>query len=149
VIRLHQARGRLLAGDFDRAAAEYRDAAERLGQHYPPHDHRVINARAGRAVAITRLGDVQTGENELRNALELRRQASSADDLSVATVESALGECLTAQRRFDEAESLLLPASETLKRRLPADDSRVAETRTRLAGLYESWGKPELAEKHR
>ena len=149
VIKLDKARGRLFAGDAEGAAAEYRDATEHLAQYYAPHDSRVITARAGRAVALTRLGDVKAGETELRSALELRRQNSSADDVTVATVESALGECLTAQRRFDEAESLLPAALETLKRRLPADDTRVTETRARLANLYEGWGKPKLAEKHR
>ena len=149
VIKLEKARGRLFAGNTEGAAAEYREAAEHLAPYYAPHDNRVIGARAGRAVALTRLGDAPAGETELRGALELRRQASSADDVTVATVESALGECLTAQRRFEEAESFLLAASETQKKRLPAHDTRVAETRVRLANLYDAWGKPELAEKHR
>ncbi len=149
VIKLDKARGRLFTGDLDGAAAEYAEAAEHLERYYPPHDGRVISARAGRAVAVTRLGDAQAGETELRSALELHRQAPSADAVAVAIAESALGECLTAQRRFDEAESLLLPAAETLKNRLRAHDTRVAETRARLANLYERWGKPELAEKHR
>ena len=149
LIKLDKARGRLFTGDTDGAAAEYGEAAEHLGRYYAPHDHRVISARAGRAVALTRLGHAQAAEAELRNALELRREASSADDVAVATVESALGECLAAQRRFDEAEAFLVNASKTFKRQLPANDTRIAETRARLANLYDAWSKPVLAEKHR
>jgi hypothetical protein len=60
-----------------------------------------------------------------------------------------LGGSLTAQRRFDEAESQLLSAYDGLVSvgsRIPAPEKPViAHTIERLAALYHAWGKDDRA----
>ncbi len=59
-----------------------------------------------------------------------------------------LGECLTALRRFDEAEAHLIAARSACGCGDDACDySPVIEERFVL--LYEAWGKPDLARQHR
>ncbi|MGI8640222.1 MAG: tetratricopeptide repeat protein [Pyrinomonadaceae bacterium] len=58
---------------------------------------------------------------------------------------SALGECLTTQRRFDEAESLLLESYENLKNSQGAENPRTKIALRRVSMLYEDWGKTKAA----
>ncbi|MEP7345789.1 MAG: hypothetical protein ABI877_10995, partial [Gemmatimonadaceae bacterium] len=54
---------------------------------------------------------------------------------------AALGFCLTRQRRFAEAEPVLLQAESGLRSLLPASARHQALTITWLVNLYEQWGK--------
>ena len=76
-------------------------------------------------------------------ARNLNRQSERAIDLAVLL--SLLGESLTAQRRFAEAETALLEAYETQQARVLPQQAGLVETRRRLAALYESWGRPDRA----
>ncbi len=58
---------------------------------------------------------------------------------------SLLGDCLTRQKKFADAEPLLLASQEGLVRSKGCPPDRVAEGRARLARLYDAWGKPEKA----
>jgi hypothetical protein len=59
-----------------------------------------------------------------------------------------LGESLTAERRFAEAETLLLKAYEIQKARVLPQESNLIETRRRLAELYRTWGKTDEARQY-
>jgi hypothetical protein len=65
--------------------------------------------------------------------------------LSTANAEGALGECLTTEKRFAEAEPLLLRSYAETKNNLGEQDSRTMEAHQRLKILYEAWHKPERA----
>ena len=56
-----------------------------------------------------------------------------------------LGACLTAERRYPEAEALLLRAHAGLETSRGRDHERTVETRERLVALYEAWGRPDRA----
>lgn len=56
-----------------------------------------------------------------------------------------LGECLEAQNRYEEAETLLLESHAAMNKAMGANDPRVQSARLRLFKLYEAWGKPEQA----
>jgi hypothetical protein len=56
---------------------------------------------------------------------------------------------LTAQKRYDDAESLLVKSYNELKAKLGNQDKRTTEARQRLAKLYEDWNKPEQAAQFR
>ena len=58
-----------------------------------------------------------------------------------ATAESSLGECLTLQRRFAEAEIFLKHGNEVLQTKLGDKDPVTVEAVKQLAILYEVWGK--------
>jgi len=62
---------------------------------------------------------------------------------------SALGENLIFQKRFPEAEQLLLESYQNLKNSQGAQNPRTILAQNCLTGLYEVWNKPEQTEKFR
>jgi hypothetical protein len=60
--------------------------------------------------------------------------------------EGALGECLTSQRRYAEAEPLLLRSYATIKNVQGEHGSSTLARR--LMTLYQSWGKPDEAARY-
>jgi hypothetical protein len=70
--------------------------------------------------------------------------SSSANGIS----EGALGECLASQRRYAEAEPLLLRSYATIKNVQGEHGSSTLEAARRLMTLYQSWGKPDEAARY-
>lgn len=62
---------------------------------------------------------------------------------------SALGECLTIQQRYNEAEPLLVWSYESLKNSQGANNPRTRLALQRLVELYEKWPKLDLAARYR
>ena len=90
-------------------------------------------------VGLTRTNQPREGEPYLREALDIRRKTPKS--YLVSESQSALGECLTAQKRFAEAEPLLTRGYNDLKLKLGEKDQRVVEARKRLGSLYKAWDK--------
>jgi eukaryotic-like serine/threonine-protein kinase len=66
-----------------------------------------------------------------------------------ALARSALGECLATQKRFAEAEPLLLDSYQTLKKSQGATNPPTQIARQRLVTLYEACGRVDKAEQYR
>ncbi|MGH7935970.1 MAG: tetratricopeptide repeat protein [Chthoniobacterales bacterium] len=62
---------------------------------------------------------------------------------------TALGEHLTRQGRYVDAEPLLLSDYECLRALQGLDSPRTQLALRRLVALYQGWGKPGLAERYR
>ncbi len=73
----------------------------------------------------------------------LRRQALPEGSWLIGSGESILGESLTMQGRFEEAEALLLDGCALMCNDPEAPDENKREGIERLIGLYEAWGKPQ------
>jgi len=136
-------------GKYDEAASAAREALEiatpDLGEDHPQiATYKITLARvhlAGR--------DPNGAEPLLRGALRIRERAFPPGDWRIGVPRSLLGETLTALGRYDEAERLLIDARAALKD-IPGQQGREAEaTRTRLATLYEAWGRPDKAAAYR
>ena len=91
-------------------------------------------------------------ELKLRQALTIL-QKTQPDDWSTFDTESALGEALVIQKKYAEAEPLLLSGYEGQRLRedtMPdRDKPRVRRALERIVQLYEAWGKPDEAERWR
>jgi serine/threonine protein kinase len=98
-----------------------------------------------KGLILDKTGKSHEGERILREALKLRVESLPGEHFWIALAKDALGECLTTQRRFDEAEPLLLESYSTLDARLGRHDPRTVEAIVRLVSLYQAWGKPEQA----
>ena len=76
-------------------------------------------------------------------------EKTSPDDWSLLNTESMLGGALAGQKKFQEAEPLLLEGYSGMKDREakipPAAKTRLAESLKRLVQLYDDWGKPDQA----
>jgi tetratricopeptide (TPR) repeat protein/tRNA A-37 threonylcarbamoyl transferase component Bud32 len=87
-------------------------------------------------------------EPPLRTCLAIR-QGTQPDAWSTFNARSLLGEALARQKRYAEAEPLLLAGHEGLEARArtvpPQAQHSLTEALERLVQLYDAWGKPEQA----
>jgi hypothetical protein len=78
-----------------------------------------------------------------------RRRTVVDDDWSIATAKALLGSSLVAQRRYADAEVVLLEARRDLDGQPRPSARDVKTTIGGLVQLYEAWGKPEAAAAYR
>lgn len=89
-------------------------------------------------------------EGLIRASLESLYEIHANTDLVVAITESTLGENLTFQRRFAEAEPLLLRAHDVILDHVQREDNfNVVESLFRIVIMYDLWDKPEKAASYR
>lgn len=115
-------------------------AEESLG---PDHFERAVYVR-GLASVLLDQGRVAEAEPLAREAVAIFRQATP-DSWRVADAESVLGGCLAAQKRYAEAEPMLVRAYEALAKDQGDGSRRAGEALDRVVVLYKAWGKPERA----
>jgi serine/threonine-protein kinase len=104
-------------------------------------------------------GEAATAEPLIRDALRIRliapqtvpnrRRIVPEDDWSIGAARSLLGASLTAQKRYGDAEAVLLEARRDLEA-MPSPPQPVTRaTVTRLVALYSAWGKAAEADRYR
>jgi eukaryotic-like serine/threonine-protein kinase len=98
---------------------------------------------------LNRTGKSKEGETNLREAVKLRTESLPKEHFWIAVANSALGECLTTQKRYKEAEPLLLESYESLKNSQGANNPRTKLALQRLIAPYQNWGNPEKATEFR
>jgi eukaryotic-like serine/threonine-protein kinase len=140
--------GQVLQEKGDAVGAEkcYREAlviadAAKLG---PYHQERAAYLRN---LAITLLALKRPAEAEAvaRQAVAILRKAEQPVATKIAEAESVLGGALAAQRRFEEAEPLLVQSYPVLAQDQEGGAKRASEALKRTTDLYIAWGKPERA----
>ena len=124
----------------------------------PDHPLVAIYAINLAAVELARNRTV-AAEELLRTALPIRarapglvpsrRRTISEDDWSVATTTALLGATLVTQRRYQEAEAILLQARRDLEIQPQPSARDVNATMSGLVQLYEAWGKRDAAAAYR
>ena len=97
---------------------------------------------------LNKTGRSRQAETYLREALAIRTRFLPAGNQLIRISEGALGECLTPQRRYAEAEPLLLRSYATIKNVQGEHGSSTLEAARRLMTLYQSWGKPDEASRY-
>jgi serine/threonine-protein kinase len=98
---------------------------------------------------LAKTGQPQEGEKILREAVKIRTDLLPKGHYWVALTNSALGECLTIEKRYNEAEPLLLESYEALKSSQGASNPRTQIALQRLITLYEEWGRLDAASAYR
>src|SRR5205814_7193683 len=97
---------------------------------------------------LAKTGSPQEGEKILREAVKIRTESLPKEHYWVALANSALGECLTIEKRYNEAEPLLVGSYESLKNSQGANNPRTRLALERLVSLYKKWQKPDLAARY-
>ena len=104
------------------------------------------------ASALLVLGRIHLGRDDpaaaeplLRECVAACRERMPPGHWRIAAAQSELGSCLTALRRYEEAEGLLLDSFAVLNDANPGNPSLVRQTAERLVRLYEAWQKPDRA----
>ena len=138
-----------LKGDYASAETEDRVSLVLLHKYLPPGNLLVASTDVTLGLALTREHKAIEGESYLREALAIRQKILLKDDVLIPYAASALGECLTAQKRYAEAEPLLSDSYNQLHSKLGDENKRTVEARQRLAKLYDEWNKPDQAAQFR
>jgi serine/threonine-protein kinase len=134
-----------LAEAQDKVTETLKIYRESFGVHYDNYPTALIT----QGLILNKTGKSKEGETILREAIRLRTESLPKDHFWVAVANDALGECLTTQKRFAEAEPLLVESYSTLNTRLGQQDPRTKEALRRLVELYDLWGKPAQAAQYR
>lgn len=117
---------------------------EILGEDHPD----TLRAMGGLALSYQDAGRLDEAETLFRQYITVRGKRS-AQDWRFFFVQSALGRILAGQKKYSEAESLLLASHEGLEitgsSLSESEAKRLKSVRESLAELYRDWGKPEKA----
>jgi tetratricopeptide (TPR) repeat protein len=92
---------------------------------------------------------VMEAEKLLREAVQIRAQNAPETHFVRAVADGELSEFLAIQKRFDQAEPLLLHSYEALKKSQSPNSRRLRIALERLVALYDRWGKPQIANQYR
>jgi hypothetical protein len=138
-------------GGLDRAIASLRQA-QTLVQPHDMFERRVVETFLVKY--LNEKGDLAGAETVLRDGVNQRQTALPKGHPEIAAARVNLAAFLMSQKRYADAEPLLLAAHEGLKAHPQAAASaalarRRADAAERLARLYEATGKPAEAAKWR
>jgi len=112
-----------------------------------PRDSPILaTTLAMRAQVLLATGRAAEAEADAREAVAIREKLPPTH-WGRALAASLLGECLAAQKKFVEAEPILLASCESLRGNADASQARRDNARERVRKLYTAWGKPDLAAK--
>ncbi len=127
------------------AEAAMREALTIQELRLVPGHYEIGRSRHFLAYALMRQNRCDEAEPLFRRAIEeLKDQPSFSQARRSAHAQIDLTDCLVKQQRFEEAETLMLEAVEWLRQR--GDSTQLVRIATKLARLYEVWGKPDQAE---
>jgi len=141
--------GAVYAGAKDYANAEkaYAESIARLrstlGRDHP--DVATALHNVGRFLQAK--GDLKGAERTYREVLDIRLKKLGESHPNTAAAKLSLGGALALERRFEEAEPLLLQARATLEAALGAEDERTRKAAAEVEKLYAAWGKSGATEK--
>ncbi len=125
-----------------------REALERARKQSGPGDPRNASLMAPLAMCLIKQGKWIEAEPLLREVLAIREKTQPGDWTTFNT-RSMLGGSLLGQKRYAEAEPLIVAGYEGMKAReagiQPDGRPRVTEAAERLIKLYDAWGKPDKA----
>jgi eukaryotic-like serine/threonine-protein kinase len=140
-LRYHQAR-------YHEAEAAARESLEvyRRALSRPQDSTLYTNPLVELGQILDKLGRFKEAESVLRQALEIRTRLLPKGNQLIARAETILGECLILQRRYGDAEPLLLDSYRIYGATTLTRNPRRIETTRQLVDLYRAWGKPTVAE---
>jgi serine/threonine protein kinase len=136
-------------GRYAEALGKVTETLKIYRESFGPYYDNYPTALIINGLILAKTGQAKEGENILREAVKIRTESLPKEHYWVAQAESALGECLTIQKRYNEAEPLLLNSYEALKISQGADNPRTTIALQRLINLYEAWNKPGQAARYR
>jgi len=94
---------------------------------------------------LNKMGRPRDAEASVRQALEIRTRLVPPGHRLIASTKAALGESLRLQKRYVEAEPLLIESYNILKSTAGEQNPRTKEARQSLKALYQDWHKPDRA----
>jgi serine/threonine protein kinase len=140
------------AKQFDRAVPVYRELLDAQSRKALPDKAERANTLLSLGLCLLRADKPADAESVFRECLALHEQAWP-DTWTTFNIRSLLGSSLLGQKKYAEAESLLLSGYAGMKEREktipPQEKVRLPEAAERLAQLYEATSKKDEAAKWR
>jgi len=139
------------AGRFALAESLHKETLKRRQAKLGPNDPSTLQSTNSLAEDYL---DIKPAEAEplLRQSMAIRNM-KFPDDWSTFDTRSLLGASLVGQKRYAEAEPLVIDGYEAMKAREakipPNSKARLSKAGARIVQLYEAWGKKEKAEEWR
>jgi serine/threonine-protein kinase len=125
--------------DAEAAAQESIDVFKRALP--APQDNALFtNSILQMGMVLQRMGRLHEAEAYDRQALGIRTRLLPKGNQLIGKAEAILGECLTLQKRYSEAEPLLLDSYHIYQSTTVSGSSQRAESAQRLYALYSGWG---------
>ena len=130
-------------GDYPKAEAEL-GASQAIARSslVPRGEQDYVGGTVTLALAMTRDGKAVEAEPLLRESLKLAKANHLEGTALPDNVSAALGECLLDQKRYADAEPLLLVGYTASKKRLGEHDPITVAAARRLHEMYTAWNKP-------
>jgi len=136
-------------GRYAESLSKVTEALKIYGDSFGPYYDNYPTALIIQGLILAKTGQPKEGETILREAVKIRTDLLPKGHYWVALANSALGECLTIEKRYNEAEPLLLASYESLKSSQGASNPRTQIALQRLITLYEKWGRLDAASAYR
>jgi len=144
------ARAHLSAKDTEKALPLYDQFVNSHRKQSQPDDPRFAQLLAGACPDLLQFRQYAAAETYLRECLLIQEKKLPGDWLLFNT-KSMLGAALAGQKKFPEAEPLLVQGYDGLKecesKIPPQGKARLTEALQRLVDLYTAWDKPDEAAK--
>jgi len=138
-----------LRGDYAVASARLAEVVEMDRRLLGPDHLEVAHDLNALGDSLRLGGDARRAEEVLRESLAIQARALPRDHWQIASTRTMVALCLVDQRRFAEAERLMLEAYPIVEKEFGPGHRRVAAVVERLVALYEAWGKPDKAREWR
>ena len=129
-------------GDYRQADALFAQVVAADRQILGPNHLLVGRALNNWAESVRRSGDPKRAESLLRESVAVHAAALSEGHWQTAMTRSLLGQCLVAQRRFADAERLLLAAYAAILSEFGAAHTRTTAVVEKIVELYDIWKRP-------
>jgi serine/threonine protein kinase/Tfp pilus assembly protein PilF len=136
-------------GRFQEAESLFDESLRITERNFPATHPRVLTYTINRARVHIERGHAAETEDVLQRVLAARQQSLPAGDWRIAQAQSLLAAALIAQRRFAEAEPLMLEADRGLTALPGAEGDERRANRARLVQLYAALGRRDRADAYR
>ena len=136
----------LQRGELDRAVAGMREVVARYAEWGLPFDANHLIASHNLGQVLNQSGRFAEAEPFLARAAQLTHELLDARDASGALMRFNYGACLAWQRRWPEAEPILLAEFANAQQLLPPDHPNLAKLRRTLVAAYRHNGHADAAE---
>jgi len=130
-------------GGFQESKRLFREAIAILSSHGSPYK---AVAQGNLAAVLCATGEIESAGPLFREAIETASAALGDENSEVAVIKMKLGACLSRQGRYEEGEAWLLDAHRVM---YAAGYQGTQKPVRHLIELYDSWGKPEEADRYR
>lgn len=132
-------------GQYVEAESIMRAVVDGMREVYGAGNPQTLMMMNNLGLLLIQLDKLDEAEELLRMTVELADKAAPPGHWFRDAARLSYGECLLGQRRFEQAEPLLLECQQRLSESMGAQHFRTRGAVDNLVKLYEAWGKPDQA----